>query len=75
MYGRRKVTRSKGATLEQALKEDHDARQEPFVVSKFLRVPLLDAQRSRWGTVGTTSSGAVNDLQEIGPECASYLVP
>lgn len=30
----------KGATLEQALKEDHDAGREPFAISKSLCLPL-----------------------------------
>jgi aromatic-L-amino-acid decarboxylase len=39
----------KGATLEQALKEDHEAGREPFVISKSLCVPLLDDHYSPRG--------------------------
>ena len=66
----------KGATLEQALKEDHDAGREPFVVSRSPHVPFcmpITHHGAAVGTVGTTSSGAVDDLQEIGSICTSYI--
>lgn len=34
---------------------------------------LITHHEAAVGTVGTTSSGAVDDLQEIGSVCTSYL--
>jgi aromatic-L-amino-acid/L-tryptophan decarboxylase len=60
----------RGKTLSRALKEDRKAGLHPYMMSCVLKIrKMLTAEFDIVATVGTTSSGAVDNIKEIGSVC------
>lgn len=67
--------RLRGHSLKEALERDKAEGKHPFVISKIKYIsrflPTDGSISAPVGTVGTTSSGAIDDMKEMAGVCGS----